>query len=182
MAPQRRTGRENKSPAAIELPLTDHNMKHFSDNKKNRGFTLVELTVVMVLLSLVGIIAVSVTLMATRAGRNFRLDAETSSELLEVEASFKDWLMQRDGLTAVITVSPSSLSSLTPRPDNYFTFADGVLTYTATDGTEKRTEFGSVTGMRFSRAGKTICCEVTVRDLGPCKFLYTMRAATVEEA
>lgn len=154
-------------------------MKHLSNNKRaQRGFTLVELTIVMALLALVGIIAVSITLMATRAERNFRLDAETSSELLDAEAHFKDWLMQYDAQDKTLTVTSSSLTVQSGGATESFSFQEGVLTCTA-NSAEEKTEFNAIMEMKFSCAGKVICCEVTVSDLGSCKFLYTMRAATV---
>ncbi len=157
-------------------------MKKFSHNKHgSAGFTLVELTVVIVLLALLGTIAVSVALLVTRAERNYRLDARTQSELLEAETCFKDWLMQCDEAGATLTVSAESLTvQVAGTVAGSFSYTAGTAV-AEVGGEESTAEFSAVTAMKFSRSGQVICCEIAVRDFGSCKVLYTMRAAQVKE-
>ncbi len=152
-------------------------------NPRNRGFTLVELSIAIVLIALVGLLGVTVTLLATRSQGRFRLDARSQTELSRTETLFKDWLMRFDSSEYTLTVSPEKRDTITATATSgteyTMKFQNGVLTCMTGEG-ETTEALEAVESVAFSASGKIFCCEVKLRqESEPFKILYTMRAANV---
>ncbi len=152
--------------------------------KLNRnGFTLVELVVAMALMSLVAVFGVSVTLIVTRAQRNFNLDAKSEADMVYLSSIFKTQIMQCDSDEYSLTVAENSVSftknGSEPTSDTEkMYFADGVFYYG-----ELSNEFETVKRISFDCRDKLILCSVQLKETDYVyKITYNMRVATVAPA
>lgn len=149
-------------------------------NNSERGFTLIELVVVMFLLSIVSVLFVSVTMMVNNSQQNLRIDSKSQAELYTLEKSFKDRLKQFDCAEFKITVGSTAITVTD------FTNDDARETILKFEGKEltvtpdKAETFEKITAITFSQSGNIVCCTAKFDDTDYThKLLYTIRAAKI---
>lgn len=150
--------------------------------KQNRGFTLVELVIAMVLIVIVGTIAISVTLMVTRSQANFRINAESEAEMVRLESAFKDWIARFDREGCILTVSEGEISAEEGGATLRLKGGEGLTSELFKAGSsEKETKtlsLSTVVSVGFSRSGDLICCTAVLKESDYAhRILYTLRAA-----
>lgn len=162
---------------------------HKSIFKRNNGFTLTEIVVVMVLLGLIIILATSITLIVNHSQRLSQIDSKGESEIVKLRTTFCDWIKLYDSDVYDITVSEREIiihsTSAFEGSDNVtMDFADGKLSYYENIGyepTASKTEiiFSAITDVTFELCDSDLLLCTAHLENTDYKILYHIRAAQI---
>lgn len=109
-------------------------------NKK--GFTLTELTIVLVLLGLIALLATTIILSVNSSQNNAQLNSKQERDILELEKSLNEWFYVSDNSQTAISVYDDKL--LTDNGSCY-SFTNGELTFTNHNDSIRFSEITSIT-------------------------------------
>ncbi len=156
--------------------------KLHKENHGKRGFTLVELCVVLALLAILTTMTVSFSVLMN----GFAADNKAEYEFLEDHATLKEelcaWVAENDVSGSVFTVAKDGTLNVTENgTEKTVSFADGILTL----GGEQKAGLDAIDGVTFTANAKLIKC-VTYR-IGKngksieSSFVFSLRCGTIEE-
>ncbi len=158
----------------------------------NKGFTLTEIVVVMILLGLIIILATSITLIVNHSRQLTQLDSKDEGELLKLRTVFDDWLLLYDSDNYILTVSEhkveaSDESLLSTETDTFLSFESGQLTYSENVGYEPQAvqviiEFTAIKDITFDICDVNIICCTVHFDSVDYKIISHLRAAIIERS
>ena len=132
--------------------------------RNKRGFTLVELCIVMAVVAIVGTMVVTSTIFFTKQGNDIRADAAFISEVTAIQKSVNDWIkkydsksysiaIENDGHTLSATKLDTNGHPVTPTVKNTLVY-DGEKLTENTD--VKIGEFSNVSGINFELSDESL--------------------------
>ena len=143
-----------------------------------KGFTLVEICVVLALLSILTVMTVSFTaLMSGFAGRSSAA-YEYAKDCAALKEALAIWITENDTADGVFGLGASG--DLTASGEEHaVTFADGTLTL----GT-RTVSLDTVERLAFTTNGKLIKCEIHPiegKDIQPVQLVFSLRCAAISD-
>ena len=138
--------------------------------RRRSGSTLVELSIVMAMVAIIGTMVVSFCTLTSARSRQINTDTDTREALSRVELAFDRWSSAFDASGSVFTVSDSG-SSLTVRSGGQpytLSLSGGSVTGPLPDGSSVSASAACVTALHF---------EITEEKLISCTVTYTKQTS-----
>lgn len=169
-------------------------------NKNTKGFTLVEITVVLAVVAVIAVMTVSFVALVGMQSQIAKNSGDISSDISYIESDFRKFIMSYDDSSYTFSVSDYTITVKESNADSeistfsMFSIKDKILSYTRPDETDfsrtlKRTESASFSVLKSGDSGKekyAILCKFSYQSAnGKSKeekiIIRTVRAAKVEE-
>lgn len=164
-------------------------------NKNTKGFTLVEITVVLAVVAVIAVMTVSFVALVGTQSQIAKNSGDISSDISYIESDFRKFIMSYDDSSYTFSVSATAVKVVKEGTDiSVFTIQNKNLTYKRPDGTDfirtlKRTESASFSVLKSGDSGNekyAILCKFSYRSANGKNaeektVIRTVRAAKVEE-
>ncbi len=166
-------------------------------NKNTKGFTLVEITVVLAVVAVIAVMTVSFVALVGTQSQIAKNSGDISSDISYIESDFRKFIMSYDDSSYTFSVSDYTITvkgSNANSEISTFSIKDKILSYKRPDKTDfsrtlKRTESASFSVLKSVDSGNekyAILCKFSYRSAnGKSKeektIIRTVRAAKVEE-
>lgn len=166
-------------------------------NKNTKGFTLVEITVVLAVVAVIAVMTVSFVALVGAQSQIAKNSGDISSDISYIESDFRKFIMSYDDSSYTFSVSDYTLTVKGSNADSEistFSIKDKILSYKRPDKTDfsrtlKRTESASFSVLKSVDSGNekyAILCKFSYKSAnGKSKeektIIRTVRAAKVEE-
>lgn len=166
-------------------------------NKNTKGFTLVEITVVLAVVAVIAVMTVSFVALVGTQSQIAKNSGDISSDISYIESDFRKFIMSYDDSSYTFSVSDYTITVKESNADSEistFSIKDKILSYKRPDGTDfirtlKRTESASFSVLKSGDSGKekyAILCKFSYRSANGKNaeektIIRTVRAAKVEE-
>lgn len=166
-------------------------------NKNTKGFTLVEITVVLAVVAVIAVMTVSFVALVGTQSQIAKNSGDISSDISYIESDFRKFIMSYDDSSYTFSVSDYTITVKESNADSEistFSIKDKILSYKRPDKTDfsrtlKRTESASFSVLKSGDSGKekyAILCKFSYQSAnGKSKeekiIIRTVRAAKVEE-
>ena len=163
-------------------------------NKNTKGFTLVEITVVLAVVAVIAVMTVSFVALVGTQSQIAKNSGDISSDISYIESDFRKFITSYDDSSYTFSVSDYTITVKGDSEISTFSIKDKILSYKRSDGTDfirtlKRTESASFSVLKSgdSENGKfAILCKFSYQSAnGKSKeektIIRTVRAAKVEE-
>lgn len=166
-------------------------------NKNTKGFTLVEITVVLAVVAVIAVMTVSFVALVGTQSQIAKNSGDISSDISYIESDFRKFIMSYDDSSYTFSVSDYTITVKESNADSEistFSIKDKILSYKRPDKTDfsrtlKRTESASFSVLKSgdSENGNfAILCKFSYQSAnGKSKeektIIRTVRAAKVEE-
>lgn len=124
------------------------------------GFTLVELTIVLLLVAILSTMTVSFSTLVSGYAKNNRAEYEFMEQCAELKEELTLWVSMQDGTSVTFTIQNDSLQA-----------GDKTFTYTDTQ----------IESIAYSTNGNLIKCTITGTNGGEQAFVLYLRCGNVEE-
>ena len=167
-------------------------------NKNTKGFTLVEITVVLAVVAVIAVMTVSFVALVGTQSQIAKNSGDISSDISYIESDFRKFIMSYDDSSYTFSVSDYTITVKGSNADSEistFSIKDKILSCKRPDKTDfsrtlKRTESASFSVLKSVDSGNekyAILCKFSYRSAnGKSKeektIIRTVRAAKVEEA
>lgn len=164
-------------------------------NKNTKGFTLVEITVVLAVVAVIAVMTVSFVALVGTQSQIAKNSGDISSDISYIESDFRKFIMSYDDLSYTFYVTSDTITVKGSSEISTFSVKDKIISYKRPDGTDfsrtlKRTESASFSVLKSgdsdSENGKfAILCKFSYQSAnGKSKeektIIRTVRAAKVE--
>ena len=166
-------------------------------NKNTKGFTLVEITVVLAVVAVIAVMTVSFVALVGTQSQIAKNSGDISSDISYIETDFRKFIMSYDDSSYTFSVSDYTITVKESNADSEistFSIKDKILSYKRPDKTDfsrtlKRTESASFSVLKSGDSENekyAILCKFSYRSAnGKSKeektIIRTVRAAKVEE-
>ena len=163
-------------------------------NKNTKGFTLVEITVVLAVVAVIAVMTVSFVALVGTQSQIAKNSGDISSDISYIESDFRKFITSYDDSSYTFSVSDYTITVKGDSEISTFSIKDKILSYKRSDGTDfirtlKRTESASFSVLKSgdSENGNfAILCKFSYKSAnGKSKedktIIRTVRAAKVEE-
>ena len=163
-------------------------------NKNTKGFTLVEITVVLAVVAVIAVMTVSFVALVGTQSQIAKNSGDISSDISYIESDFRKFIMSYDDSSYTFSVSDYTITVKGDSEISTFSIKDKILSYKRPDETDfsrtlKRTESASFSVLKSGDSGKekyAILCKFSYQSAnGKSKeekiIIRTVRAAKVEE-
>lgn len=163
-------------------------------NKNTKGFTLVEITVVLAVVAVIAVMTVSFVALVGTQSQIAKNSGDISSDISYIESDFRKFIMSYDDSSYTFSVSDYTITVKGDSEISTFSIKDEILSYKRPDKTDfsrtlKRTESASFSVLKSVDSGKekyAILCKFSYRSANGKNaeekiIIRTVRAAKVEE-
>lgn len=163
-------------------------------NKNTKGFTLVEITVVLAVVAVIAVMTVSFVALVGTQSQIAKNSRDISSDISYIESDFRKFIMSYDDSSYTFSVSDYTITVKGDSEISTFSIKNKILSYKRPDETDfsrtlKRTESASFSVLKSDDSGKekyAILCKFSYQSAnGKSKeektIIRTVRAAKVEE-
>ena len=163
-------------------------------NKNTKGFTLVEITVVLAVVAVIAVMTVSFVALVGTQSQIAKNSGDISSDISYIESDFRKFIMSYDDSSYTFSVSDYTITVKGDSEISTFSIKDKILSYKRPDETDfsrtlKRTESASFSVLKSGDSGKekyAILCKFSYQSANGKNaeektVIRTVRAAKVEE-
>ena len=163
-------------------------------NKNTKGFTLVEITVVLAVVAVIAVMTVSFVALVGTQSQIAKNSGDISSDISYIESDFRKFIMSYDDSSYTFSVSDYTITVKGDSEISTFSIKDKILLYKRPDKTDfsrtlKRTESASFSVLKSDDSENgylAILCKFSYQSAnGKSKeektIIRTVRAAKVEE-
>ncbi|MBQ3116518.1 MAG: type II secretion system protein [Clostridia bacterium] len=117
------------------------------NNAKRRGFTVLELSIVLALVAIIGVMTVTFTILISKRAKESKSALEFAEQTASVERTAKLWLDQMQRADATFVVEQNRLSAVVLDKEAFIEIKDGKFTVALLDGTSSSIDAGRFTGL-----------------------------------
>lgn len=136
---------------------------------RRSGSTLVELSIVMAMLAIIGTMVVSFCALTSARSRQINIDSDTREALSRVELAFDRWTSAFDSSGSVFSVSDGSSLTVTSGEQSFtLSLSGGSVAGPLSDGGSVSASAACVTSIQF---------EITGQELISCTVTYTKQTS-----
>ena len=165
------------------------------EKNKNRGFTLVEISVVLAIVAVIAVMTVSFVALVGTQSQIAKNSADISSDISEIEKNFRDFILSYDDSSCSFSVSADSADKTSVKVvggdvNVSFSLKDKTISYTRPDGqiftrTLNRVESASFSVLKDNaNKNSALCCTFSYKTANGKSeesktVIRTVRAAQV---